>query len=91
MLKPLTRIKVAGKSLESKGAKSAEEQVKSEGDVTSNVVEQQINPVLAGSLKVENLWNEAYTVLRDKDPQIIDAYETDLLSSQGLHRQGTSV
>jgi hypothetical protein len=52
------------------------------------------SPVISSSVencRPKSLWDEAYNVLREKDGKLIDAYEKDLLVSQDLHQQGTSI
>jgi hypothetical protein len=70
------------------------EQSKFEPEPTDEPTPLYTSPVI--SLSVENrrpksLWDEAYNVLREKDGKLIDAYEKDLLVSQDLHQQGTSI
>jgi hypothetical protein len=38
-----------------------------------------------------NLWDEAYNTLREKEPELINAYEKDLLASQDQYPQGMLV
>ena len=42
-------------------------------------------------LGLENLWDEAYKLLRERDAKLIDAYEKDLLTSQDPDQQGASM
>lgn len=52
------------------------------------------SPAISSSVEncmSESFWDEAYNILRQKDEKLIDAYEKDLLVSQDLHQQGTSI
>jgi hypothetical protein len=52
------------------------------------------SPAISSSVEncmPESFWDEAYNILRQKDGKLIDAYEKDLLVSQDLHQQGTSI
>jgi hypothetical protein len=52
------------------------------------------NPAVSSSgaeSEPKNLWDGAYNTLREKNPELIDAYEKDLLASQNSNQQGMSV
>jgi hypothetical protein len=70
------------------------EQPKLEQETTDDLTLLHAGPAVSSSAEhqgLENLRDEAYKLLRKKDAKLIDAYEKDLLASQDLGQQGTSV